>query len=67
MKSTYEIPDKLIEEVRLLSKSTSKKKAIVVALEEYIKMARRKMLVRRISDGAGFTLSLADLRKMRKI
>ncbi len=67
MKTTYEIPDDIIEEVKILSKSKTKKKAIVVALEEYIKMARRKMLIDRISTGADFGLSLSDLKKMRSI
>lgn len=67
MKTTYEIPDDIIEEVKILSKSKTKKKAIVVALEEYIKMARRKMLIDRISSGVDFGLSLSDLKKMRSI
>lgn len=67
MKTTYEIPDDIIEEVKILSKSKTKKKAIVIALEEYIKMARRKMLIDRISNGMDFALSFSDLKKMRKV
>lgn len=65
MRNTYELPEELIDKVRELSGAKSKKGAIVVALEEYIKAAQVKSLLNRINSKKGFGLTHSKLRKMR--
>ncbi len=40
MKTTLDIPDELISEAMKLSKSNTKKHAVIVALQEYIRKKR---------------------------
>lgn len=66
MRTTFEIDEELIEEVRRASKAKTKKGAIVVALTEYLKAKRRQELKDMIGAYDEFDLSLKDLEKMRR-
>ena len=60
-KANYELPNDKIEEVRRLSGASSKKAAIVLALDEYLKRKKLEALIR--SEG---TLSLSWTKKALK-
>jgi hypothetical protein len=66
MRTTFDLSEDLIEEVRELTGAKTKKRAIVIALEEFIKNARRAALRERLRQKKGFGLSAADLEKMRR-
>lgn len=65
MRNTYELPEELIEKVRKLSGAKSKKGAIVVALEEYIRANHVKSLLNRINRKQGFGITHTALQKLR--
>ena len=65
MKKTYELPEDLIKSVRQLSGVKSKKIAIIVALEEYVRTALVKSLLSRVHSKNGFGISHSQLRKNR--
>ena len=66
MRTTFEINEDLIREVMAISKATTKKGAIVIALKEYLKAKRRQSLKGMIGNYDKFDLSLDELEKMRR-
>lgn len=66
MRTTFEIDEKLIDEVMKISKAKTKKGAIVIALKEYLKAKRRQELKDMIGTYDEFDLSLEELEKMRR-
>jgi len=65
MKTTLDINDDIMKKVMKVSKSKTKKGAIVTALNEYLKLKKREELKKLIGSYEEFTLTLEDLRKMR--
>ncbi|MBI1819410.1 MAG: type II toxin-antitoxin system VapB family antitoxin [Nitrospirae bacterium] len=66
MRTTIDINDKLIDEVIKASGAKSKKGAVVIALQEYIKAKKREELKNLIGSYDEFGLSLKDLEKIRR-
>lgn len=65
MKTTFDIDDSILKKVMEASKSKTKKGAIVIALNEYLRLKKREELKGLIGNYKDFTLTLEDLRKMR--
>jgi len=65
MKTTLDIDDAMLKEVMEVSKSRTKKGAIVTALNEYLRLMKRQELKDLIGNYKDFDLTLNDLRKMR--
>lgn len=65
MRTTFDIDDSLLEQVVEITKSKTKKGAIVIALNEFLQAKRRESLKARVNNGKGFGLSLKDLEKLR--
>jgi len=65
MKTTLDIDDDILKKVMEASKSKTKKGAIVIALNEYLRLKKREELKGLIGNYKDFGLSLDDLRKMR--
>ena len=66
MRTTIDIDDSLIGEVIKASGAKTKKGAVVVALQEYIKAKKREHLKKLIGSYDDFVLSIKDLEKMRR-
>ncbi|MBI1821840.1 MAG: type II toxin-antitoxin system VapB family antitoxin [Nitrospirae bacterium] len=66
MRTTMDIDDMLISEVIKVSGARTKKGAVVIALQEYIKAKKREELKKIIGSYDEFGLSLNDLEKMRR-
>ncbi len=65
MKTTLDIDDDILKKVMDISKSKTKKGAIVIALNEYLRLKKREELKDLIGNFKDFDLTLDDLRKMR--
>jgi Arc/MetJ family transcription regulator len=65
MKTTLDIDDDILKKVMDISKSKTKKGAIVIALNEYLRLKKREELKDLIGNYKDFDLTLDDLRKMR--
>jgi Arc/MetJ family transcription regulator len=65
MKTTLDIDDAMLKKVMEASKSRTKKGAIVTALNEYLRLMKRRELKDMIGNYKDFDLTLDDLRKMR--
>mgnify|MGYP001564635028 CR=1 FL=1 len=65
MKTTLDIDDSILKKAMEASKSKTKKGAIVIALNEYLRLKKREELKGLIGNYKDFTLTLEDLRKMR--
>lgn len=65
MRTTLDINDSLLRDVMKVSKAKTKKDAVVIALEEYLKSRRRQALRDMIGNYDDFALTLEDLEKMR--
>lgn len=65
MKTTLDIDNGILKKVMELSKSKTKKGAIVTALNEYLRLKKRQELKDLIGNYRDFNLTLDDLRKMR--
>lgn len=65
MRTTFDINDDLLKRVMKASNAKTKKAAIVIALEEYLRNKRRASLRDMIGKYNEFALSLRDLEKMR--
>jgi Arc/MetJ family transcription regulator len=65
MKTTLDIDDAMLKKVMEVSKSRTKKGAIVTALQEYLRLRKRQELKDLIGHYPDFDLTLDDLRKMR--
>ncbi len=65
MRTTLDISERLLREVMRVSKVKTKKGAIVIALNEYLKAKRRQQLRDMIGAYDEFDLSLEELERMR--
>lgn len=65
MRTTLEIDEYLLTEVMKVSKTKTKKSAVVTALKAFLKEKRKWELKNMIGNYDEFDLSLEDLRKMR--
>jgi len=66
MRTTLDIDAELIEKVVKTTGANSKKKAIEIAMKEFLRLKRRKELSDLIGNYEEFTVTLKDLKKMRK-
>jgi Arc/MetJ family transcription regulator len=66
MRTTLDIDAELIEKVVKTTGARSKKKAIEIAMREFLRAKRRKELSDLIGNYEGFGITLKDLQKMRK-
>ncbi len=66
MRTTFDLDDELIREVMQVSRAKTKKGAIVVALQEYLRARRRQELKDLIGAYDEFDLTLEELEKMRR-
>jgi len=66
MRTTLDIDAELIEKVVKTTRARSKKKAIEIAMREFLRAKRREELSDLIGNYEGFGVTLKDLRKMRK-
>ena len=65
MRTTIDINGDLISEVMKVSGTKTKKKAILVALKEYLRYKKIEELKSLIGNYDSFDLNLEDLKKMR--
>jgi len=65
MRTTIDIDDDLISEVMKISGIKTKKKAVLVALKEYLRYKKIEELKSLIGNYDSFDLNLDDLKKMR--
>ena len=66
MRTTLDIDAKLVEKVVKTTGAPSKKKAIEIAMKEFLRAKRRKELSDLIGNYEEFGVSLRELKKMRK-
>ena len=66
MRTTLDIDAELIEKVVKTTGAPSKKKAIEMAMKEFLRAKRRKELSDLIGHYEEFGVTLKDLKKMRK-
>jgi len=66
MRTTLDIDAELIEKVVKTTGAGSKKKAIEIAMKEFLRAKRRKELSDLIGNYEEFEVTLKDLEKMRK-
>jgi Arc/MetJ family transcription regulator len=66
MRTTLDIDGELIEKVVKTTGARSKKKAIEMAMKEFLRSKRRKELSDLIGNYEEFEVTLKDLEKMRK-
>ena len=66
MRTTLDIDGELIEKVVKTTGASSKKKAIEIAMKEFLRAKRRKELSDLIGNYEEFAVTLKDLEKMRK-
>ncbi|MEK6742310.1 MAG: type II toxin-antitoxin system VapB family antitoxin [Nitrospirota bacterium] len=65
MKTIVDLDEDTLREVMEVSKSKTKKGAIVIALNEYLRLKKRQELKSMIGNYKEFDLTRDDLRKMR--
>lgn len=65
MQKTFEIDAEIIEKVMKITRARSKKKAIEIAMKEFLRAKRREELSNLIGDYEEFALNLEDLERMR--
>ena len=66
MRTTIDIDAELIETVVRMTGSRSKKKAVEIAMKEFLRAKRRKELSDLIGNYEEFGITLRDLDRMRK-
>lgn len=66
MRTTLDIDAELIEKVVKTTGANSKKKAIEIAMKEFLRHKRRRELSDLIGNYEEFAVTLKDLKKMRK-
>ncbi len=66
MRTTLDIDAKLVEKVVKTTGAPSKKKAIEIAMKEFLRAKRRKELSDLIGNYEEFGVTLKELKKMRK-
>jgi Arc/MetJ family transcription regulator len=65
MRTTLNIDQKLLEEVKVLSGAKTKTEAVQLALQEFIALKKRQKLFNWMQNQKNFDLTLEDLEKMR--
>jgi hypothetical protein len=65
MKTTIDIPDKILSEVLLYSNRKSKKDAILTAMEEYIQKKKMEKFASKLGTLENL-ISTAELQKLRR-
>ena len=65
MKTIVDLDEETLREVMEVSKSKTKKGAIVTALNEYLRLKKRQELKSMIGNYKEFDLTSEDLKKMR--
>jgi Bacterial antitoxin of type II TA system, VapB len=65
VRTTLDIDENLLGQVLEISQAKTKKKAIVTALEEYLRLKKKEALIGLIGNYPDYGLSLKDLKKMR--
>jgi len=65
MRTTLDIDAKLLENIVKATKAPTKKKAIEVALKEFLRARHRKELCKLIGNYEEFALTLEELERMR--
>lgn len=63
-KQLLSVPEELIKEVRKINGAPTKSKAVVIALEEYIREFRLNRMMNRM--GKGFGMTVKELIKLRE-
>lgn len=66
MRTTLDIDGELIEKVVKTTGARSKKRAIEIAMKEFLRAKRRKELSDLVGNYEEFAVTLKDLEKMRK-
>ncbi len=66
MRTTLDIDARLVEKVVKTTGAPSKKKAIEIAMKEFLRAKRRKELSDLIGNYEEFGVTLRELKKMRK-
>ena len=66
MRTTLDIDARLVEKVVKTTVAPSKKKAIEIAMKEFLRAKRRKELSDLIGNYEEFGVTLRELKKMRK-
>lgn len=66
MRTTLDIDAELIEKIVKTTGARSKKRAIEIAMKEFLRAKRLKELSDLIGNYEGFEVTLKDLQKMRK-
>jgi hypothetical protein len=65
MKTTVDIPDKILKEVIFYSRAKTLKSAIITAMEEYIRLRKSEKIAEQLGQFDNF-FSASDLKKMRE-
>ena len=65
MRTTLDIEESVLTETIRETGAPSKKRAVEMALREYIRMKRRQELIRQIGTYKDFDLTLDELEKLR--
>lgn len=65
MRTTFDIDADILGKVMEVSETKTKKGAIVIALNEYLRLKKREELKGLIGNYKSFDLAIDDLRKMR--
>ncbi len=65
MRTTIDIYDDLLDDVMHKTGAKSKKRAVELALQEYIRYKNRQELIKRIDSSEELNLTLDDLEKSR--
>ena len=66
MKTTVDIPERLLKEAMRFANASTKRDAVLAALEEYNRRHRMAKLVRRLGKSDGFYTD-DELRKLRSM
>jgi Bacterial antitoxin of type II TA system, VapB len=64
MRTTFDIPAKLLDEAKRLSGSKTKNRVVVIAVEDFVRRKRLEKLFDRAIDGQ-FKFDNADLSRLR--
>ena len=65
MRTTLDIEESVLTETILETGASSKKRAVEIALREYIRMKRRQELIQQIGTYKDFDLTLDALERLR--
>ena len=65
MRTTFDLDEKLLEKVVKVTHASTKKAAVEIALQEFLRIQRRKKLSELIGNYDDFALKPEDLERMR--